>query len=412
MESGPAPAGAPRRWRDPRLDFFRGLAMIIIVISHVPWNPWANWIPARFGFSDAAEIFVFCSGIASALAFGGLFARRGWIAGTAAMANRIWQVYWVHIGTFLVIAATMALLAASPSLERNYVAELNLQHFFNAPDRNLVGLLTLTYVPNYFDILPMYLVILAMVPVFVALAAVHKGLAALFCAVLYLAANVGSLNLPAEPWSERQWFFNPFGWQIVFFVGFAFGAGWVRPPPVTRRLLTIAGAIVLLSVPFSIYDVMAAIGLGPVFEALTPLMSKSSLAPFRVLHFFALAYLAWVAVGPRGERLSQGTHWPMAAGVLRRVGQQSLAVFAAGMLLSRLMGVGLDILGRGSPAVAVVNLTGIAAAIGVAYAVSWLKQSRAGATKQKTTVPAEAAPEGGQFVLARPAGQAFLRSRR
>ena len=55
--------------RDPRVDFFRGAAFIIILIAHIPSNWVAQWIPARFGFSDATEIFVFCSGMASAIAF-------------------------------------------------------------------------------------------------------------------------------------------------------------------------------------------------------------------------------------------------------------------------------------------------------------------------------------------------------
>ena len=46
--------------RDPRLDFYRGIAMFIILLAHTPGNWWTLWIPARFGFSDATEIFVFC----------------------------------------------------------------------------------------------------------------------------------------------------------------------------------------------------------------------------------------------------------------------------------------------------------------------------------------------------------------
>ena len=76
-------AAAPARTRDPRLDFYRGIAMFIILIAHIPNDPWAKWIPARFGFSDATEIFVFCSGMASAIAFGGAFMRKGWWMGTA-----------------------------------------------------------------------------------------------------------------------------------------------------------------------------------------------------------------------------------------------------------------------------------------------------------------------------------------
>ena len=70
---GPTVHHAARRPRDPRLDFFRGVGMFIILIAHITDNPWTLWIPARFGFSDATEIFVFCSGMASALAFGALF---------------------------------------------------------------------------------------------------------------------------------------------------------------------------------------------------------------------------------------------------------------------------------------------------------------------------------------------------
>jgi hypothetical protein len=82
--------------RDLRLDFFRGLAMLIIFVAHVPGNSWTEYIPARFGFSSAAEMFVFCSGCASAIAFGSVFARCGWATGTIRIACRIWQLYWAH----------------------------------------------------------------------------------------------------------------------------------------------------------------------------------------------------------------------------------------------------------------------------------------------------------------------------
>ena len=63
--------------------------MFIIFIAHVPWNWWTLWIPARFGFSDATEIFVFCSGMASALAFGKTFDVYGWGIGAARVVRRM-----------------------------------------------------------------------------------------------------------------------------------------------------------------------------------------------------------------------------------------------------------------------------------------------------------------------------------
>ena len=122
----------------------------------------------------------------------------------------------------------------------------------SARRNNLLGLLTLTYVPNYFDILPMYLVILAMMPLVMALSLISRWLVAAFVAGLWLATNWGGLGLPAEPWSNRQWFFNPFGWQLIFFTGFAFMRGWLPAPPVRVWLLVAAGVIVLARCPLPI----------------------------------------------------------------------------------------------------------------------------------------------------------------
>ncbi|EKE44159.1 hypothetical protein OCGS_1675 [Oceaniovalibus guishaninsula JLT2003] len=160
--------GAAAKGRDIRLDFFRGVAMFVILVAHVPRNPLAKWMPGRFGFSDSTEIFVFCSGMASAIAFGGIFARRGWVMGTARTIQRIWQIYWAHIGLFVATAALMAMLDATGAFGRSYIGNLNLVPFFKDPATQLPALMTLRYVPNYFDILPMYLGLLALMPLVVA----------------------------------------------------------------------------------------------------------------------------------------------------------------------------------------------------------------------------------------------------
>ena len=237
--------------RDIRLDFFRGLAMFIIFVAHMPWNPWTLWIPARFGFSDATEIFVFCSGMASAIAFGAVYENRGWLMGTTRVLFRVWQVYWAHIALFLVIAAMLVAIDDALDLNRVHIKKLNLVPFFKSPDTNLVGLLTLTYVPNYFDILPMYLGILAMLPIVAGIARYSLAGAAAFVFAVWLGATYHMLKLPAEPWSARTWFFNPFAWQLVFFTGYAFVRGWIKPPPVDRRLIAIAAVIVIVAIPFA-----------------------------------------------------------------------------------------------------------------------------------------------------------------
>ncbi len=121
------------RVRDLRLDFFRGIAMFIILISHTPGNFLSSWIPARWGFSDATEIFVFCSGMASAIAFGGAFDRMGWRLGTARVTFRVWQVYWAHIGLFVATAAMLAAIDYYGGFDKNYIGSLNLWKFFDDP---------------------------------------------------------------------------------------------------------------------------------------------------------------------------------------------------------------------------------------------------------------------------------------
>ena len=49
--------------------------MFIIFIVHVPNNLWASFILARYGWSNAAEIFILCSGYAADIAFGETFLR-------------------------------------------------------------------------------------------------------------------------------------------------------------------------------------------------------------------------------------------------------------------------------------------------------------------------------------------------
>ena len=91
--------------RDPRLDFFRGFALLVIFVAHVPWNWYAQFIWARYGLSDAADLFVFMSGYAAAIAFGGTFRRAGFALGTARIAQRCWQLYVAHLGVFFALAA-------------------------------------------------------------------------------------------------------------------------------------------------------------------------------------------------------------------------------------------------------------------------------------------------------------------
>ena len=369
------------RTRDLRLDFFRGIAMFIILIAHIQRDWLALWIPARFGFSDATEMFVFCSGMASAIAFGKVFREQGLLVGTARVIYRMWQVYWAHIGLFIAVAVLTVWLTNLHITDTDYTRMLNLYRFFGAPLMHLPSLLTLTYVPNYFDILPMYIAVLAMMPFVVALSRIHVLLVAVLVIGLWLGANLTGLNFPAEPNSGRPWFFNPFAWQLVFYTGFAFMSGWLKAPPIDRRLVWLAIAVVILSIPFAYFRI---IDLVPEIRTWRKendvLINKTNFGILRYVHFLALAYLAVAVVGPKGARIAIGPANPMLARVWARflpivvtVGQQSLAVFVFSMFYAVVLTAVFDLVERSYFSTVWVNILGAIGIAAVAYIAKWFK---------------------------------------
>lgn len=71
----PLPAPVVPKGRDPRVDVFRGIALVMIFIDHVPDNMYTQYMLWTMGWSDAAEGFVLMSGISAGLAYGLYFRR-------------------------------------------------------------------------------------------------------------------------------------------------------------------------------------------------------------------------------------------------------------------------------------------------------------------------------------------------
>src|SRR6476660_8051588 len=79
--------------RELRLDLFRGLALWLIFIDHLPPNL-LTWLTIRnYGFSDATEIFIFISGYTAAFVYGRAMLQAGFVVATARILRRVWQIY-------------------------------------------------------------------------------------------------------------------------------------------------------------------------------------------------------------------------------------------------------------------------------------------------------------------------------
>ncbi|QSB03563.1 OpgC domain-containing protein [Methylomonas sp. EFPC1] len=354
--------------RNLPLDFFRGLALMVIFINHMPDNPWFWYTPSRFGLSDAAEVFVFSSGFASALAYGRCFQRAGLWLGVIRILHRCVQIYSAHLASF-VLLAVVCVVGNRWVPEMDDIQRLNITYFFDATQQALYDLFTLAYVPNYFDILPMYLVMMLWLPIFWALSRLHVGVALASSVALYWASFHFGWELSADPASGRAWYFNPYNWQLMFFTGYAFGAGWARVNLKYSWLLLVCLAFILVSIPLEHEATYTRIEFwGNLRATLAPWLDKSHLGVLRWLHLLALAYVMYRLCDWR----SQWLNWTLPRAVVI-MGQQSLPIFLCSMVLSYAGGIWLDQLGRDEwSAAALVNLSGIGLMLLAGQLMAWL----------------------------------------
>src|SRR6202022_3370624 len=135
-ESGKIPAmHAPvaATGRDLRLDLFRGIALWLIFLDHIPSNLVAWGTIRNYGFSDATEIFVFVSGYTAAFVYGKEMRERGFIIAGAHILRRAWQIYVAHVFLFAIYLAEISYVATSFE-NPLYAEEMNILDFLKQPD--------------------------------------------------------------------------------------------------------------------------------------------------------------------------------------------------------------------------------------------------------------------------------------
>src|SRR5499425_3722949 len=92
--------------RDLRIDACRGIALWCIFLDHV-LNNIGSWLTLRnYGFSDAAEVFMFVSGVTCALAYGRARQCEGWSGMIGRSLRRGWDIY----AAFLLLTLASAIL--------------------------------------------------------------------------------------------------------------------------------------------------------------------------------------------------------------------------------------------------------------------------------------------------------------
>src|SRR5665213_3956531 len=94
--------------RDLRLDLFRGIGLWMIFLDHIPHDV-VSWLTLRnYGFSDAAEFFVFISGYLAGYIYGPVIGAGHFLAALKRLWKRAVEMYVAHIMLFLLFTPRFA----------------------------------------------------------------------------------------------------------------------------------------------------------------------------------------------------------------------------------------------------------------------------------------------------------------
>ena len=229
--------------RELRLDLFRGLALWLIFIDHLPPSL-ITWFTIRnYGFSDATEIFIFISGYTAAFVYGRAMLEHGLVVATARILRRAWQIYVAHVFLFTIFLAEISYVATSFE-NPLYTEEMGIMDFLKQPDVTIVQALLLRFRPANMDVLPLYIVLMLSLPLVLVLMRWKPDLTLALSVLLYAVTWEYDLYLSSYP--NGFWAFNPLAWQLLFVFGAWCALGGAR------RMQKILSSPVTLAVCFAL----------------------------------------------------------------------------------------------------------------------------------------------------------------
>jgi hypothetical protein len=367
--------------RDLRLDLFRGIALWLIFLDHIPTNI-VSWLTIRnYGFSDATEIFIFISGYTAAFVYGRSMRERGFVVSGARILKRAWQIYVAHVFLFAIYMAEIAYLSASFE-NPLFAEEMNALDFLKQPDVTIIQALLLKFKPANMDVLPLYIVLLLLFPPILWLLLRNAIVALAASLLLYSLTWHLGWNIPSYP--TGHWWFNPFAWQLLFVFGAWCALGGAEQlSNVLRSPATLWVAIAYLLFALAIvvtWHFPRTAFLVPrwLSEWMYPI-DKVNLDVLRFAHFLALAAVTVHFIPADWPGLK--SRWLRPAILC---GQHSLEIFCLGVFLAFAAHFAMVEFYGGILMQIVVSLAGIFIMIGVAALLSWYKtlESRGGPPKR------------------------------
>ena len=358
--------------RELRLDLFRGLALWLIFVDHLPPNI-LTWFTIRnYGFSDATEIFIFISGYTAAFVYGRAMLEQGFLVAAARVFKRVWQIYVAHVFLFMIFLAEVSYVATRFD-NPLYTEEMGILDFLKQPDVTIVQALLLRFRPVNMDVLPLYIVLMLFLAPMLWLMQRRPDLALGLSVVLYALTWQFDLYLSAYP--GGVWAFNPFAWQLLFVFGAWCALGGAqRMKRVLESRITLVIAVAYLLAAFWVTLTWYV----PQFHHLLPRsiehwmypINKTDLDVLRFAHFLALAALTVRFLKKDWPGLRSPWLRPLIL-----CGQHSLEIFCIGVFLAFAGHFLLTERSGGAVMHLLISLAGILIMSGAAWVFSWYKRA-------------------------------------
>jgi hypothetical protein len=354
---------------DNSVDFWRGIALIMIFIDHVPGNAFTALTLHRFALCDAAELFVFLAGWSLSHATGGPMAPQTAGRVIIRLVARAIEIYRAQI---VLTAIALAMLAATAMLRNNplFLEWHNAGPAFYDPMRTTIGWVLLTHHLWFFDILPLYVVVLLMAPAFVIAARHNRWLSLGLSLLLYCLTLTFNWRLPSWP-GDTGWYFNPFAWQLLLVLGFLGAEASQNSArfPMWASWCVPGAAILAIMFAVAAYAGFDPDPLGVPEPRFFFLIDKTNLSPLRVLSLVAIVITLYKVFPIVQKRLGRAGSW------LCGLGRNSLAVFAIGSLLSLVAQLSRFIVGGSLTIDTITLVLGLLGMGWTAWFVEWRSRS-------------------------------------
>jgi hypothetical protein len=327
--------------RDLRIDFLRGVVMLVLLVAHVELVSLFTFVAwERVGLVSGAEGFVILAGAVLGMVSRARLQREGRAGAYWMLVERAAQLYRVNL--FVIVSVALLALLPWPDTHEVRTFTDRFAHVTHPlyppegapPQEVLARFLLLRAGPHQVQILGLYVVLLALSPA--ALWLLEQGRARLLLALSLLLYASHRLEPSMPTGAQFEHAFPVLAWQLLYVGGLA--AGWHRER-LRAFFRTRAGRALfaLAALLFLAFLLLAQNNPNPVLPAWTRLslvppdtfdrwrtawFDKNGLGPLRVLNYACLLLVAYWLLGRFWGFFARALGW-----FFIPIGQASLYVF-------------------------------------------------------------------------------------